>query len=94
MNADDQNFMMAASDIARRSRDNGNHPFGAVLVDAAGRILIEAEMPGILIETGFISNAEESARLRTIAYHKVLAKGIADGIHDFFTSSKTAAYRK
>jgi N-acetylmuramoyl-L-alanine amidase len=58
------------------------------------RVLIEAEMPGILIETGFISNAKESARLRTTAYHRQIAEAIVDGIHDFFTSSKTAAYRK
>ncbi len=58
------------------------------------RVLIEAEMPGILIEAGFISNAKESARLRTTAYHRQIAEAIADGIHDFFSSSKTAAYRK
>jgi N-acetylmuramoyl-L-alanine amidase len=58
------------------------------------RVLIDAEMPGILIETGFISNAKESARLRTTAYHRQIAEATVDGIHDFFTSSKTAAYRK
>lgn len=58
------------------------------------RILVEAEMPGILIETGFISNAKESARLKNAGYQQLLAGAIADGIHDFFTSSKTAAYRK
>jgi N-acetylmuramoyl-L-alanine amidase len=58
------------------------------------RVLVEAEMPGILIETGFITNAQESARLQTTMYQKLLAEGIAEGVHDFFTSSKTAAYRK
>ena len=58
------------------------------------RVLVEAEMPGILIETGFISNPKESARLKNTAYQQVLAGAIADGIHDFFTSSKTAVYRK
>ncbi len=58
------------------------------------RVLVEAEMPGILIEAGFISNPKESARLKNAAYQQVLAGAIADGIHDFFTSSKTAAYRK
>jgi len=57
------------------------------------RVLVEAEMPGILIETGFISNAKESARLKNAAYQQLLAKAIADGIHEFLTSSKTAAYR-
>jgi N-acetylmuramoyl-L-alanine amidase len=58
------------------------------------RVLVEAEMPGILIETGFISNAKESARLKNAAYQQLLAGAIADGIHEFLTSSKTAAYRK
>ena len=57
------------------------------------RVLVEAEMPGILIETGFISNAKESARLQNAAYQQLLAEAIADGIHEFLTSSKTAAYR-
>jgi tRNA(Arg) A34 adenosine deaminase TadA len=35
--------MRAAIAVARRARENGNHPFGAVLADARGRILIEAE---------------------------------------------------
>ena len=30
-------------DLARRARRNGNHPFGAVLVDAANTVLLEAE---------------------------------------------------
>ena len=29
--------------LARRSRANGNHPFGALLVDAAGEVVAEAE---------------------------------------------------
>lgn len=36
-------FIRAAINIALRARDKGNHPFGAVLVDEQGRILIEAE---------------------------------------------------
>ena len=30
-------------EIAQRARDHGNHPFGALLVDERGHILIEAE---------------------------------------------------
>jgi tRNA(Arg) A34 adenosine deaminase TadA len=29
--------------IAQRARDNGNHPFGALLADEQGRVLLEAE---------------------------------------------------
>ena len=57
------------------------------------RVLIDAEMPGILFEAGFISNPAESKRLQNPAHQELLARAIADGINDFFTSSKTAAYR-
>jgi N-acetylmuramoyl-L-alanine amidase len=57
------------------------------------RVLIDAEMPGILFEAGFISNPAEARRLQNQQHQQLLATAIADGIHDFFTSSKTAAYR-
>ncbi len=43
MDGDTLRLMRAAIDIARRARGNGNHPFGALLVDEAGTILLEAE---------------------------------------------------
>jgi tRNA(Arg) A34 adenosine deaminase TadA len=36
-------FLRRSFDVARRARAHGNHPFGAILVSAAGEILIEAE---------------------------------------------------
>jgi tRNA(Arg) A34 adenosine deaminase TadA len=36
-------YLRAAIDLARRSRNRGNHPFGALLVDAAGVVAAEAE---------------------------------------------------
>jgi len=43
MDEDDLRFIRVAIDAARKARDKGNHPFGAVLVDEGGRILLEAE---------------------------------------------------
>ena len=43
MPEDDLKFMRVAIDIARRARDKGNHPFGSLLVDEAGNVLLEAE---------------------------------------------------
>ena len=40
---DDGRFLRLAMEAARRARERGNHPFGAVLVDSASRILLEAE---------------------------------------------------
>ena len=35
--------MRRALGLARLARDHGNHPFGALLADAAGEVLLEAE---------------------------------------------------
>jgi tRNA(Arg) A34 adenosine deaminase TadA len=39
----DQLFLRRSFEVARRAVSHGNHPFGAVLVDGEGRVLIEAE---------------------------------------------------
>jgi tRNA(Arg) A34 adenosine deaminase TadA len=36
-------FLRQAIAVSRRSRDNGNHPFGAILVSDTGEVLLEAE---------------------------------------------------
>ena len=43
MDEKDLKFIRTALDIARRARDNGNQPYGALLVDDQGHILMEAE---------------------------------------------------
>jgi tRNA(Arg) A34 adenosine deaminase TadA len=39
----DDDFLRRSFDIARRAVSHGNHPFGALLVDADGTVLIEGE---------------------------------------------------
>lgn len=39
----DKGHLLRAIELARRSRDKGNHPFGSLLVDSSGRVLLEAE---------------------------------------------------
>jgi tRNA(Arg) A34 adenosine deaminase TadA len=39
----DDRYLLSAIALARRARDNGNHPFGALLVDADGNIVVECE---------------------------------------------------
>src|SRR5437016_10115994 len=39
----DEYFLRHSFEVARRSLSHGNHPFGAVLVDEKGTVLIEAE---------------------------------------------------
>lgn len=36
-------FLRRSFDVARRALTHGNHPFGALLVDAGGNVLLEAE---------------------------------------------------
>ena len=39
----DELFLRRSFDVARRSLTHGNHPFGAILVDRDGNVLIEVE---------------------------------------------------
>ena len=39
----DETFLRRAFDVARRAVTHGNHPFGAILVDQNGNVLIEME---------------------------------------------------
>jgi len=57
----------------RGVRDNGVR--GAPFYVLAG-----AEMPSVLIETGYLSNPKEKKRLSNPNYQELLAKGIVEGI--------------
>lgn len=39
----DEAFLRRSFDVARRAMTHGNHPFGAILVDATNNVLIETE---------------------------------------------------
>src|SRR5882757_4996092 len=39
----DAHFLRRSFDVARRAMTHGNHPFGAILVDQHGSVLIESE---------------------------------------------------
>ena len=44
------------------------------------KVLLGANIPGILVEVGYCSNAQEAANLAIPAYRQALAEGIASGI--------------
>ncbi len=46
-------------------------------------VLVGAEMPAVLVETGYISNPTERRRLLDPHYQDLLAKGIAEGIANY-----------
>src|SRR6516225_9266571 len=39
----DKLFLRRSFEVARRSMTHGNHPFGAILMDQDGKVLLEAE---------------------------------------------------
>jgi len=43
MNTTDIGHLRTAIDVARRAREHGNHPFGAILVDENNQVLLQAE---------------------------------------------------
>jgi tRNA(Arg) A34 adenosine deaminase TadA len=43
LNETDLSHLRRAIRLARSAREHGNHPFGALLVSAAGEVLVEAE---------------------------------------------------
>lgn len=51
-------------------------------------VLYGAEMPSILTEVGFISNAEEEALLGSPEYRQGVAQAIFDGIKEYIVTSK------
>src|SRR5210317_1119929 len=54
-------------------------------VEQAGfAVLKSPDIPSILVETGFISNPEESRKLGTRDYQKKMARAIHRGIKDWF----------
>jgi N-acetylmuramoyl-L-alanine amidase len=46
-------------------------------------VLLGTKMPAILVETGFLSNAEEEKRLESPAYQEDVARAIASGVQGF-----------
>ena len=54
---DDEAFLRRSFAVARRAHTRGNHPFGAILVSAAGDVLIETEN-GFLPDRDMTAHAE------------------------------------
>lgn len=52
-------------------------------------VLRATESLGVLIECGFISNANERGQLKNSKYHQKLSRSISDGIEDYFQIPKS-----
>lgn len=53
------------------------------------RLLFGVEVPGALIEVGFLSNKNEASFLHQPHYQELLARGIARGIESFFDKNQS-----
>ena len=51
-------------------------------------LLYHAMRPAVMVECGFLSNAEETQKLKTEDYQTKLALSVADGILNFFSSTE------
>jgi N-acetylmuramoyl-L-alanine amidase len=54
-------------------------------------VLLHTSMPSILVETAFVSNPQDEARLRSPAYHRALAQGIWQGVRQFLQTAVLAS---
>jgi len=54
-------------------------------------VLVGAKMPAILVEAGFISNADEARRLKAKDYQDEIARSISDGVRRFIDEREAIA---
>ena len=59
----DERLLRLAIEVSSRSREHGNHPFGAVLADEDGEVLLEAE--NSVVTTGDVTGHAETNLIRT-----------------------------
>jgi N-acetylmuramoyl-L-alanine amidase len=61
-------------------------------VEQAGFAVLKApDIPSVLVETAFISNPEEEAKLRSEAYQEQLADALLRGISRYFAANPPLA---
>jgi tRNA(Arg) A34 adenosine deaminase TadA len=81
MTKTDLTHLRLAITLAQRARDHGNHPFGAVLVDEAGNVLLE-------IENTVITDQDATAHAETNLVRKACRRFTAQQLaHCTFYSS-------
>lgn len=61
-------------------RDNG-------VREAPFWVLVGAQMPAVLVEVGYISHPDESARIADDRYQKWMVEGLVEGVSRYFTNN-------
>jgi N-acetylmuramoyl-L-alanine amidase len=60
-------------------------------VERAGFVVLKSpDMPSILVETGFISNAKEERRLRSGRFQRKVARAVLAGVKNYFRQNPPA----
>ncbi len=104
--AQDRHVQSALLDMSTTAQINDSLKLGSVLlgeiggmarlhkprVEQAGFAVLKApDIPSVLVETAFISNPEEEAKLRTAAYQQQLADALMRGITRYFVKNPPLA---
>jgi len=104
--AQDKHVRRALIDMSTTAQINDSLKLGSVLlgeikqvgklhkprVEQAGFAVLKApDIPSVLVETAFISNPEEEARLRSSAYQERLADALMRGIERYFARNPPLA---
>ena len=84
--ATDERHLRTAIELARRSREKGNHPFGSLLTDADGGVVLEAENS---VVTGCDVTRHAELNLVRDASSRIDADSL--GSHTFYTSTEPCA---
>jgi N-acetylmuramoyl-L-alanine amidase len=58
-------------------------PLRERVAQAGDYFMLSLEIPSVLVECGFLSNADEEKKLLNKEYHILLAEGIANGLMDY-----------
>jgi N-acetylmuramoyl-L-alanine amidase len=77
-------------DVSYKMLSNIRSSFGSVedggVKPANFWVLVGAQMPAILVETGYITHPTEGDNLMNAYYKSLLAKGIAEGISRYLNN--------
>ncbi|MCF8051819.1 MAG: N-acetylmuramoyl-L-alanine amidase [Desulfobacterales bacterium] len=75
-------------------KDRYSHVRDKGVKQAPFYVLLGAQMPAILVETSFISNARECERLVSPEYQEALCRGIVRGIRTYIRENQPTVYRE
>ena len=84
--ATDERLLQRAIELARRSREHGNHPFGSLLTDAGSNVVLEAENT---VVTGHDVTGHAELNLVRAASGQFDAEAL--GSHTLYTSTEPCA---